>query len=63
MRWETRVCSGKPPPARGSHCAILHDSRILIFAGHNGQEVFDDLYFLDLASSAYLPQISFTISI
>ena len=37
--------------------ALLHDARIFISGGYNGVSVFDDLWVLDLSSSAYLPQV------
>jgi hypothetical protein len=47
---------------RGYHATILADSRLFVFGGYNGQTAFDDVYILDLAAGAYLPQVtSFTM--
>jgi hypothetical protein len=62
LQYETRTVYGKPPVARGYHATILADSRLFLFGGYNGQTSFDDVYVLDLAANAYLPQVtSFTI--
>lgn len=37
--------------------AVLHDSRLLISGGYDGHVHFGDLYALELASCAYLPQV------
>lgn len=37
--------------------ALLHDARIFISGGYNGLAVFDDLWGLELAGGAYLPQV------
>ncbi|ORY92943.1 hypothetical protein BCR35DRAFT_349243, partial [Leucosporidium creatinivorum] len=58
LQWEPRPTSGLPPSPRGYHATILHDSRILIFGGFNGQAVFDEVWTLDLGGSAFLPQIT-----
>lgn len=55
---------GKPPTPRGYHVALLADSRLFVFGGFNGHVVYDDVYILDLAAAAYLPQVtSFTIEV
>jgi hypothetical protein len=61
FKWETRPVSGLAPTPRGSHSAVLHDHRLFVFGGSNGQEVFSDLHILDLASSAYLPLVPFSL--
>ena len=62
LQYESRLILGKPPSNRGYHASILADSRIFIFGGFNGQIAFDDVYILDLAAGAYLPQVtSFTM--
>lgn len=48
---------------RGYHASVLADSRLWVFGGFNGTNYFDDVYILDLAGAAYLPQVtSFTIN-
>jgi hypothetical protein len=37
--------------------AVLHDARIFLSGGYNGNEVFGDLWVLDLSAGAYLPQV------
>ncbi|CAG8504081.1 3471_t:CDS:2 [Paraglomus occultum] len=58
MEWESRKVYGVPPSSRGYHTAVLHDSRLFIFGGYDGHHVFDDVYVVDLAACAYLPQIT-----
>ncbi|PWN23421.1 hypothetical protein BCV69DRAFT_256621 [Microstroma glucosiphilum] len=58
LQWESRRACGKPPAGRGYHQAWLKDSRLFIHGGFDGREIFDDLYYLDLAASSYLPQIT-----
>ncbi|KAJ1805658.1 hypothetical protein LPJ56_006510 [Coemansia sp. RSA 2599] len=57
LRWETRTIYGSAPAPRGYHACTLHDGRLFLHGGYNGQEVFDDLYTLDLSSYSYLPQV------
>jgi len=62
LQYESRLILGRPPSNRGYHASILADSRIFVFGGFNGQIAFDDVYILDLAAGAYLPQVtSFTM--
>lgn len=64
LNFETRPIAGKPPAPRGYHAALIADSRLFIFGGFNGNEVYDDVYNLDLAGAAYLPQVtSFAIDV
>lgn len=58
LQWEARRVCGKRPAGRGYHQAWLKDSRLFVHGGFDGKEVFDDLYFLDLAACSYLPQIT-----
>ncbi|KIY51359.1 galactose oxidase [Fistulina hepatica ATCC 64428] len=61
---ELGCVAGKPPCGRGYHATVLVDSRLFVFGGYNayGGNPFDDVYILDLAASAYLPQVtSFTV--
>lgn len=37
--------------------SILADSRIFVFGGFNGQDVYEDVHVLDLAGSGYLAQV------
>jgi Rab9 effector protein with kelch motifs len=57
LSFEPRLIAGKPPSPRGYHIAILSDSRLFVFGGFNGQDVFDDVHVLDLAGCAYLAQV------
>ena len=64
LQYEPRQIGGKAPSTRGYHAACLADSRLFIFGGFNGGEVFDDVHVLDLAGAAYLPQVtSFRIDV
>ncbi|KAI5479159.1 hypothetical protein MNV49_004019 [Pseudohyphozyma bogoriensis] len=58
LQWEKRYPHGAAPSPRGYHAAILHDSRLLLIGGFNGSTVFDETFSLDLAGSAFLPQIT-----
>ncbi|KAK4049088.1 hypothetical protein OIO90_005558 [Microbotryomycetes sp. JL221] len=58
LQWEQRTICGVPPSPRGYHATVLHDSRIFVFGGFNGQQVFDEVWTLELAGSAFLPQIT-----
>ncbi|KAJ2391739.1 hypothetical protein H4S02_001171 [Coemansia sp. RSA 2611] len=57
LKWETRTIYGKAPQPRGYHACALQDGRLFVHGGYNGQEVFDDLYTLELSSYSYLPQV------
>ncbi|KAJ3392144.1 hypothetical protein HDU92_008621 [Lobulomyces angularis] len=59
--WETKKILGNFPKQRGYHSAILFDSRIFLFGGYDGSQVFDDFWALNLTSSAYLPLVKFNI--
>lgn len=64
LTFEDRAVAGRPPSARGYHASLLADSRVFVFGGFNGGEVFDDVHVLDLAGAAYLPQVtSFNIDV
>lgn len=58
LQFESRPIAGRPPAARGYHASILADSRLFIFGGFSGHDVFDDVHVLDLAAAAYLPQVT-----
>lgn len=59
MNWETRTVYGKDKPeGRGYHTAALCDSRVWVFGGYDGGNVFGDCWALELGASAYLPQIT-----
>ncbi|KAI0031469.1 hypothetical protein K488DRAFT_10658, partial [Vararia minispora EC-137] len=58
LQFETRPSAGRPPPPRGYHVTLLADSRLFVFGGFSGHEVFDDVYILELAAAAYLPQVT-----
>lgn len=64
LTYERRPVAGRIPTARGYHAALLADSRLFVFGGFNGSEVFDDVHILELAGAAYLPQVtSFNIDV
>lgn len=64
LQYEPRAVRGSPPSPRGYHVTIVADSRLFLFGGFNGHDVFDDVYTLDLAGAAYLPQVmSFRIEV
>ncbi|OWZ57208.1 kelch repeat-containing protein [Cryptococcus neoformans A2-102-5] len=58
LQWEVKLPRGIFPPGRGYHVALLHDARIFLSGGYNGETVFDDFWILDLSASAYLPQVT-----
>ncbi|KAG8993870.1 hypothetical protein FRB94_010319 [Tulasnella sp. JGI-2019a] len=58
LQFEPRQTQGRPPCSRGYHVAALADSRLWIFGGFDGHAVFDDVWVLDLAAAAYLPQVT-----
>jgi hypothetical protein len=57
LSWEKKAVYGQFPSGRGYHTAIMHDSRVFVMGGYNGTTVFDDIWCLELAASAYLPQV------
>ncbi|KAH9948085.1 galactose oxidase [Amylocystis lapponica] len=64
LNFEPRATAGKPPSPRGYHVSFLTDSRLYVFGGFNGNEVYDDVHILELAGAAYLPQVtSFKIDV
>ncbi|PLW09315.1 hypothetical protein PCANC_25242 [Puccinia coronata f. sp. avenae] len=64
LQWEPRTVRGQLPPRIGYHTATLHDSRLIIIGGFDGRHVYDQVWCLELASSAYLPQVTnFTIPV
>lgn len=58
LQWEPKKAYGIPPSARGYHMTVLHDSRLFVIGGFNGQNVFDEVFTLDLGGNAFLPQIT-----
>lgn len=58
LQYETRLVHGRPPSARGYHISILADSRLFYFGGYNGVTAYDDVFIVDLAAAAYLPQVT-----
>lgn len=58
LQYEPRPTRGIPPSARGYHAATLADGRLWIFGGYDGRVAYDDVHMLDLASSAYLSQVT-----
>jgi len=57
LAFETKPVAGQHLSPRGYHVSILADSRIFVFGGFNGQDVYEDVYILDLAGSGYLAQV------
>jgi len=57
LAYETKPVAGQPLSARGYHVSLLADSRIFVFGGFNGQDVYEDVHILDLAGSGYLAQV------
>ena len=49
--------AGQALSARGYHVSLLADSRVFVFGGFNGQDVYEDVHVLDLAGSGYLAQV------
>jgi len=37
---------------------MLADSRLFVIGGFDGHNCFDEVYVLDLAAAAYLPQVT-----
>ncbi|KAG8908914.1 hypothetical protein FRB99_000017 [Tulasnella sp. 403] len=58
LQFEPRQTQGRPPSSRGYHVTTLADSRLWVFGGFDGHIVFDDVWVLDLAAAAYLPQVT-----
>ncbi len=58
MRYEKRLVCGTPPSQRGYHAAVLDESRLFVFGGHDSKTGFCDVHILDLAGLAYLPQVT-----
>ncbi|PBK92644.1 galactose oxidase [Armillaria gallica] len=58
FQYENRPIFGRPPSQRGYHVAVLADSRLFFFGGYNGMTAFDDVHLIDLAGSAFLPQVT-----
>lgn len=58
LQYENRPVCGKPPSQRGYHVCLLADSRLFFFGGYNGMTAFDEVHLLDLAGSAFLPQVT-----
>ena len=58
LAWETRNSYGQAPSPRGYHATTLQDSRLVVIGGFDGSSVYDSAYCLELAGSAFLPQIT-----
>jgi len=64
LQYEPRPTRGPPPSQRGYHAAALADGRLWVFGGYDGRNAHDDVHMLDLASSAYLSQVTgFKVSV
>ena len=55
---EPRPSRGIAPSARGYHAAALADGRLWVFGGYDGRSAHDDVHILELASAAYLSQVT-----
>ncbi|KAH7103692.1 galactose oxidase [Auriculariales sp. MPI-PUGE-AT-0066] len=63
LQWEARQVAGRPPSVRAYQACFLTDSRFFVLGGFDGSSTYDDVHILDLAASAYLPQVtSFSMS-
>ncbi|KAI5118477.1 hypothetical protein M0805_003738 [Coniferiporia weirii] len=58
LQYEPRTTRGPPPSPRGYHASVLADGRLWVFGGYDGRSAHDDVHTLDLASSAYLFQVT-----
>ncbi len=58
LQFEPKPTAGRPPAARGYHVSLLADGRLFVFGGFDGHSVYDDVWILDLAGAAYLPQVT-----
>jgi len=58
LQFEPKPTAGRPPSARGYHVSLLADGRLFVFGGFDGHSVYDDVWILDLAGAAYLPQVT-----
>ena len=55
LEWMKINVGGEGPTGRGHHTAVFFDSRLFFYGGSSDNDVFDDLYILELGSQAYLP--------
>eukprot|EP00906_Rhabdomonas_costata_P029350 RCo041433 len=46
--WEPLCTTGTPPSARRRHSAVQHRHRMWVFGGRSSEDLFNDLYTLDL---------------
>lgn len=58
LQYEPRPVKGIPPSARGYHASVLADGRLWLFGGYDARTAHDDVHMLELASSAYLSQVT-----
>jgi hypothetical protein len=58
LKQERRRVYGIPPSPRGYHTMVQGNCRIHVIGGANATHGFDDVWILELASLAYLPQIT-----
>lgn len=48
MSWSRPIIKGTPPSARWGHtCSCLGDGRLLVFGGHDGNKMLNDIHILD----------------
>jgi len=58
LQYEPRPVKGIAPSARGYHASVLADGRLWLFGGYDARTAHDDVHMLELASSAYLSQVT-----
>ena len=63
LQFEPKQTQGRTPSSRGYHVTTLADSRLWVFGGFDGRVVSDDVWLLDLAAAAYLPQVRYLLNL
>ena len=57
LKFERRKTNGTPPCPRGYHTANYYNGRIVLIAGYDGKQVFDEVFDLSLGVLAYTTHI------
>lgn len=57
LKFERRKANGTPPCPRGYHTANYYNGRIVLIAGYDGKQVFDEVFDLSLGVLAYTTHI------
>lgn len=47
MAWTRLQVNGAPPPPRWGHTAAVIGEKLIVFGGHNGSRMLNDLHVLD----------------